>query len=131
MTLRFHCNIEEGLNTIVGDGPADWAALQGVLTDLVQDAEYDASLPHLIDLRQVQLNFETQRVEQFSNFFGQTFGPGVNSSVALVVRDNLQAQECAQFYQITCTLARSELFDDYKQALRWLIRREFVSPVNS
>ena len=42
------------------------------------------------------------------------------------IDDDLDAHLCADVYRLTSSVARAELFEDYEQALKWIMRREFL-----
>ncbi len=130
MPLQSYCNTDEGLTTLNGDGVATWDCLMQALQDLLLAPEDNVSLPHLIDLRDVQLELESTEMAPFGEFFALRFAKEVTGSIALVVADSLAADDCAKFYQIASSVGHCELFDDYNHAMRWLMKREFAhSPV--
>ncbi len=131
MPLQFPCNPEEGLTTVNGTGPATWDCLLQGLQELLNLAQDNVSLPHLIDLRGFDLELETTEMEPFGEFFALRFANQITGSIALVIADSLAAPECAKFYRIASSVGHCELFDDYNHAMRWLMKREFAhSPVN-
>ena len=51
---------------------------------------------------------------------------GHGASIAVVLNQSLTPDETATVFRMALALGQVELFDDYEQALRWLMRREFV-----
>lgn len=131
MPLKFHSNQEEGLTIINGDGPMTWDSLHQVLQDLLDSGEDHTTLPHIIDLREVEVDFDTTTMEPFGEFFAVRFGKEVVGSVAIVIKDGMTAEDCAKFYKVASSIDHAELFDDYNHAMRWLMRREFATPSSS
>ena len=74
----------------------------------------------------MQLEIEDSALGPFSDFVTHRYGPSTNASVAVVVDPDLNAELCAGIYRLSCTLNHSELFEDYDQALKWLMKREFA-----
>ncbi len=126
MPLQFHCNLDEGLTTLNGDGPATWDCLLQGLQALLNDDQHNGEHPHLIDWRQLELELETTEMDPFGEFFALRFASEVTGSIALVVADTLDTQDCAKFYRIASSVGHCELFDDFNHAMRWLMKREFA-----
>jgi hypothetical protein len=127
MPLHFHSNQDEGLTTINGDGPVTWDCLHQVLQDLLDSGEAQRSLPHIIDLREAEVDFSSTTMDPFGEFFAVRFGSEVTGSIAIVIKDGLAADDCAMFYKVASSVDHTELFDDYNHAMRWLMRREFAN----
>ena len=127
MPLEFHSNQEEGLTTISGQGLVTWDCLHQVLQDLLDSDEDHTNLPHVIDLREANVDFSTTTMDIFGEFFAARFGAEVIGSIAIVIKDGMDAEDCAKFYKVASSVDHTELFDDYNHAMRWLMRREFAN----
>ena len=127
MPLTTHSSDEEGLATIKADGAVSWDDLQQALRELMADSGFNPSLPHLIDLRAATLHLVDDEMDGFGMFFTGDFGAAVGGSIAMVISDQLSTADCANLYRVLCDLANAELFDDYDLAMRWVMKREFVS----
>jgi hypothetical protein len=62
---------------------------------------------------------------EFFTFVQQEYARGVRGTVAVVVDPELGADFHANAYLVTCALANAEMFENYQQALNWLVQREF------
>jgi len=126
MSLQFHSNHDEGLTTINGDGVANWDSLLSVLQALLASSSNQVDLPHVIDLRNVELDLASGTMVPFGEFFALRFASDVKGSIAIVVSDSLNPEDCAKLYRVASSAANAELFDDYNHAMRWLMKREFA-----
>ena len=127
MPLQTYSSDEDGLTTFRAEGRVTWEDLRSALVAHMADAAFNPSLPHLIDLRGAELRLDDTTVDGFGNFFTSQFGAAVAGSIAMVIDDQLSTAECASLYRVLCDLANAELFDDYDLAMRWVMKREFVS----
>ena len=127
MPLKFHSNHEQGLTTVNGDGRVTWDCLLQVLQDLLDSEEAADTLPHIIDLRAADIDLSDTTMDPFGEFFAVRFGAEVSGSIAIVIKDDLQPDDCAKFYKVASSVDHTELFDDYNHAMRWLMRREFAN----
>ena len=129
MAAAYHINDDAGLITVRAEGNVDPKTLQAVGRALLQDAGFDPGLPQVMDFRGLRLPGDPVALADLTAFVEQEFGSQLSGSVAVVIDEDLEAGLCADVYQVTCTVARAELFEDYDQALRWIMRREFVPGV--
>ena len=129
MPCGYHINADEGLITISGteDVPLQEAIALG--EELLDDRAFESSLPHLVDLRGLVLTRTSAESEDFRDFVLDYYRPIVAASVAVLVDDSLDRGSLAALYHLTCRMDRTELFDDFEQALKWLVKREFVEPI--
>jgi len=127
MPCGYHLNLDDGLITVSGAEATNFNELLSVAEDLLADPEFDPSLPHLVDLRGMQVRQDEQSSASLRLFAVKFYRPQVHSSVAVVVDDSITAGLLASIYHLVCTLDQTELFDHYDQALKWLMRREFVA----
>ncbi|MEM7294076.1 MAG: hypothetical protein AAF420_11885, partial [Pseudomonadota bacterium] len=63
---------------------------------------------------------------KFRNFVIDRYRPALHASLAVVVDDSLSTAALADLYLLVCNLPDTELFDQYDQALKWLMRKEFA-----
>jgi len=123
--VEYHIKPDEGLVTVRVDGSVDLVDLMESARALIEESTFDAALPHLVDLRGMTVELEVQAIEPFHRFLVRHFG-GHGASIAVVLNDTLSADETATVFRMALALGQVELFDDYEQALRWLMRKEFV-----
>lgn len=125
MPLDYHIGAEEGLITVQGKGrisPADLARLgQALLTD----ADYEPRLPQLLDFRGLRPAADGT-LDVLQAFVSGLYRQRVEASVAVVIDDHLESRHCADIFLLTCAVDNAELFCDYDQALKWLMRHAFA-----
>ena len=129
MPCGYHMNPEDGLITINGRDARNFSDLLCVGKALLADPEFDPNLPHLLDLRGMQVKRDTQSSASLRHFAIKSYRPQVYSSVAVVVDDFLANDLLAAVYHLVCALDQTELFDQYDQAMKWLMRQEFAARV--
>jgi len=127
MPAAFHINEDEGLVTIQVQLEVDLADLYEVARSLYEDSDYDPALPLLVDLRGMRLTLESDALKPFNRYVISRYGRGRTASIAIVIDHDMHKDLCAAVYWLSCAIDRSELFEDYDHALKWLIRREFAN----
>ena len=126
MSCAYHINNNEGLVTIYGNNNVAAAEIVTTLKELFGDPDFDPSLPQLVDLRGLN-RFDTELDEQQTqNFLHDHYRARISSSVAVVVDDKLEPELISSLYLWSCNLDKTEIFDQYNQALKWLMRKEFA-----
>ena len=123
--MSYHINSDEELITLRLSGVVDLVETLELVKSLLGDPAYDPNLPQLIDCRGIRPNVQRDPLNRFIEFLEQQYRPNVNASIAIVVDETLGTEQTAGMYWLSCGLDSAELFDDYDQALRWLIKREF------
>ena len=126
MAAGYHINDDEGLITVRAEGVVDPEALQAVGRAMLEDACFDPELPQLLDFRGLQVMAKPTTLAELKPFIEDEFREQVNGIIAVVIDDDLDASLCADIYRLTCAIPKAELFENYDQALKWLMRREFV-----
>lgn len=126
MPVGYHINPDEGLITVRADGSMDADRLRELGSSLLADERYDPTLPQLVDIRGLRLGDDPD-LSGFNEFVQTHYRERVSSSVAVVIDDHLEQRHCADIYLVTCAIEQAELFADYDQALRWLMRRAFAT----
>ena len=127
MPATHHINSDEGLITVRITGQVDLVEVFEAARDLYDDADYDPALPLLADLRGMRLTLHAAALKPFNRFIISHFGKPRSASIAVVVDHEMDKELCAAVYWLNCAVNGSEMFEDYDQALRWLIRREFAA----
>lgn len=126
VALEYHINNEEGLINLRGESRISMAEIFGCGERLLEDVAFDAQLPQLIDLREATLETECLPPGPTSVIVHK-FNDTVRANVAVVIEGGMSHLQLAHLYRLTCMIDQAELFDDYDQALRWLIRTEFAA----
>lgn len=123
----YYINQDDGLITIHGTADATFQDAIEVGRKLLGDEQFDPTLPHLVDFRGLDFALQTQDAAEFASFALNHYRPQVAASVAIVVDDSLGRKEIAALYHLVCAMDRTELFDDYELALKWIMRLEFAN----
>jgi hypothetical protein len=119
-------NLEDGLVTIKGEAQLSLASLVDLGEQVLADPGFDPYLPQLVDLRGMEVARDKAAAEALRHFTLSIYRPRVHSSIAIVVDGSLNEAELAGLYHLSCAMDKTELFDHYDQALKWLMRREFA-----
>jgi hypothetical protein len=128
LPVAYHIDGEDGLITVRGEAPLDPDELLATGRRLMADTRYDPALPQLIDLRGVPLDgwrTASPALHELGDFVRGEYRDSVRSTVAVVIDAGLDSHTVAACYRVTCVVSTAELFDDYRQALGWLLRRTF------
>lgn len=130
MPFGYHINAEEGLITVIGEGLITPEEAREVLTELQSQPEYDAALPHLIDLRDLAVGqHDPVELKKLERYLLTVYRPHVAASVAVVVDGALDRFSLAAIFHLVCRASQTELFDHFEHAIRWLIRHEFAHAI--
>ena len=123
----YHINNEEGLVTIKSPADVQLHHTCDMAKRVLSDPAFDPELPQLVDLRGSHSTMTPAEEVQLSDFVLSEYRPRVESSIAIVVDDNMDSQVMARLYHLSSRMDKTELFDEYHQALKWLMRREFAA----
>ncbi len=126
MPCGYHLNEEDGLVTITGSGEVSLKEAISVGHELLADPLFDPGLPQLIDLRGLEVEQSRNDSMELREFVLQSYRPRVDASIAVVIDHSLEQAAVASLFHLSCAMEQTELFDRYDQALKWLMRREFV-----
>jgi hypothetical protein len=131
MPLGYHINPDDGLITVQGHGEVDVDEITRLGEALLHDAAYDPALPQLLDFRglrprETDGDVSQEAVEELWSFIQESYRARVMANVAVVIDEHLESQHCADIFLLTCAIQDAELFADYDQALKWLMRRAFA-----
>ena len=120
-------NLEDGLVTLNGGDGVNAVQLLAIGEQMLADPEFDPYLPQLVDFRNLTTDPDRETSARIRDFCLQTYRPRVFASIAVVINDSLSPRAMSDIYHLTCAMDKTELFDQYDQALKWLMRREFVA----
>lgn len=130
MPLGYHINTDDGLITVQGEGRVEVTELANLGHSLLGDDRYDPALPQLLDFRGLRPNLkgidEDAELARLRRFVQEHYRDRVAANVAVVIDDHLESRHCADIYLILCAIHDAELFADYDQALKWLMRQAFA-----
>lgn len=131
MAPAYHIASDDGLISIRIGNEIDLVDLYELAKALLGSDDYDPELPLVMDLRGMRLDLVREAIEPFSRFAIEHFR-NRPASIAVVIDHEMNRELVAGIYWLACAVGGTEVFDDYDQALKWLIRREFAheSPPN-
>jgi hypothetical protein len=132
MPLGYHIDADAGLITVRGDGDVAVTDIVRLGETMLRDQRYEASLPQLLDFRGLRPTgpAPARNDEEFADllqFVNGHYRKSVDASVAVVIDDHLEERHCADIFLLTCAISEAELFADYDQALKWLMREAFAT----
>lgn len=125
MPPGYHIANDDGLISIQVADEIDLAELYELAKSVLSSTDYAAELPLLADLRGMRLELNRDAAKPFSNFVINNFR-NRPVSMAVVIDGDMNRELSAAIYWLACAVGRTEVFDDYDHALKWLIRREFA-----
>lgn len=131
MAIDYHINAEDGLISMRADAELTLAELHGCGERLMADRAFEPTLPHLIDLRDANIEKLCSHEQALARTFVQRYNHSVRSSVAVLVDAATEGVLLADVYRMTCSLEQAELFDSYEHALRWLVHKAFATPTDA
>ena len=126
MAHAYHINPDEGLITVTAPTGLTLPDALSLGQTLLADPQFDNTLPQLIDLRELAFEPDHDAAKRMHDFMLNEYRPAVAASMAVVVDDGMDRAALAALYLLVCRLGRTELFDNYELALRWLMRIEFA-----
>lgn len=133
MPLGYHINPDEGLITVQGAGEVSVPEITRLGESLLSDDGFDPELPQLLDFRGLRpvRDADGVAVTHLQTFIQECYRGRVQADVAVVIDEHLETRHCADIYLLTCAIHDAELFANYDQALRWLMRRAFAGAHDS
>jgi len=127
VAIEYHINERDELITLTASGAVSSADACGCIAEMLKDQAFDANLPQLIDLRAAEPTGNAEELEAFETFLLGNYQPRLGSTVAIVVNEDWDESTCARAFWVSCALGLAELFDDWNQACKWLVTREFTA----
>ena len=131
MPCNYHINADDGLVTIQGSAYVGLMDAIELGRKLITDQQFDPKLPHLLDLRGLLFDPQSRDKPQFRDFVLHEYQPRVEGLVAVVINDSLDRLSTAALFHLTTRVRQCEIFDNYAQALRWLMRNQFAPASHS
>jgi hypothetical protein len=126
MPAAYHINPDDGLVTVRAEGTVSFPELTDLGRSLLADRHFDPELPQLLDFRGMR-PWRDAGLEDFRAFVHGPYRQRVAASIAVVIDGHLETRHCADIFLLTCAVPEAELFADYDQALRWLVREAFAT----
>ena len=127
MAIEYHINDRDELITLTASGAVSSSEACGCIEDMLKDPAFNAKIPQLIDLRGAEPSGTAEDLSNFETFLLGDYQPRLGSTVAIVVNQDWDESTCARAFWVSCALGLAELFDDWNQACKWLVTREFTA----
>ena len=131
MTAQYHINREDEFVTLRFDGDVDLVDAYELTRQLLEDPEYHADWPQLVDLRGINMNIQRGALRPFARYAATTYRPQVAAPIAVVLDGHMDDEFCAGVFRLVCSLPAAEVFDDYALAIKWLLRNSVDSQPGS
>lgn len=128
MTAAYHINTEDEFISFKFADGVNLIDLYELLQELLADPEFQPGWPQLMDMRDIDLDLKPGALKPFVRYLAHTYSPRVDGPVAVVLDSRMSADFYAGVYRLACSLPGTEVFDDYGQAIKWLLHQGWQSP---
>ncbi len=122
MTAAYHINTEDEFISFNLVDEVNLVDLYELMQDLLADPHFQPGWPQLMDLRNIDLDLKPGALKPFVKYLATTYSPQVEAAVAVVLDSEMSADFYAGVYRLACSLPGTEVFDDYGQAIKWLLQ---------
>ena len=123
MPVSYHINTADEFVSVRFDGKIDLVEIYELARSFLADPDFSPSWPHLVDLRGMDVAIEPGAMRPFARFMLTSYRPNfADAPLALVIDSDRDPEFAAGVYRFTCGLGNAELFDDYAQAVSWLLK---------
>ena len=122
MTAAYHINTEDEFISFNLVDDVNLIDLYELMQDLLTNPEFQPGWPQLMDLRNIDLDLKPGALKPFVKYLATTYSPQVDAAVAVVLDSEMSADFYAGVYRLACSLPGTEVFDDYGQAIKWLLQ---------
>ena len=127
MTAAYHINAEDEFISFNFADAVNLIDLYELLQELLADPQFQPGWPQLMDLRNINLDLKAGALKPFVKYLNGTYSPRVDGAVAVVLDSEMSADFYAGVYRLACGLPGTEVFDDYGQAIKWLLQSGWKS----
>ncbi len=124
MPVRYHVHDTEEFLSIRIHDPVEAHDLAGLGERLLNDPDFRAHWPQLVDLRGLSVSPEPAAVKTLAHYLMNSYRPGVRNAIAVVMDGHADGELFAGVYLMVCNLPATEVFDDYGHAIKWLLGNE-------
>jgi hypothetical protein len=125
--LDYHINQEDEFITIRLEGAADLALIYELCQKLLNDPDYHAEWPQLVDVRGIELALKRGAMRPFARYVLTSYRPRVAAPIAVVIDGSMDEAFIAGAFRFVCSMPDAEVFDDYPLAIKWLVRKSMPS----
>jgi hypothetical protein len=123
VTAVYHINTDDEFISFSFADEVNLIDFYELLQDLLNDPGFQPAWPQLMDLRNIDLDLKPGALKPFVKYLAATYSPRVDGVVAVVLDSKMSADFYAGVYRLACSLPGTEVFDDYGQAIKWLLQQ--------
>ncbi len=128
MPTQVHINEDSQFTSVHIDGAVSVNELQTLLNTVLEDEAFQVNWPQLVDLRGARLESEGYNLQVLLNSIYTQYRPRINAAMAVILDGSIDGELFAKAYRFVCNIPNTELFDNYAQALKWLINQGISTP---
>ena len=125
---QLYINEDSEFTSVHIDGSVSVNELQTMLNAILEDEAFQGNWPQLVDLRGARLESEGYNLQVLLNSIYTQYRPRINAAMAVILDGSIDGELFAQVYRFVCNIPNTEVFDNYAQALKWLINQSVSSP---
>jgi len=131
MPALVHINEDSQFTSVHIDGSVSVNDLQNLLDTVLEDDTFEVTWPQLVDLRGARIKSDGFSLQILLNSIYTQYRPNIKASMAIILDGSIDGELFASVYRFVCNIPNTELFDDYAQALKWLISQSGNIPAYS
>jgi len=128
MPMQIHINEDSQFTSVHIDGTVSVNALQSLLDSVLADKGFKVNWPQLVDLRGARIESDGFSLQVLLNTIYTQYRPNINAEMAIILDGSLNGDTFANVYRFVCNIPDTELFDNYAQAIKWLISQKKNAP---
>jgi len=122
LTINYHINHEDEFVSVRIDGAVDLVEAYELCQSILGDEKLNHEWPHLIDMRGMTPVIQSKALKPFIDFLTGSYRPQIKAPLAVICDDSADGDVTAALFRLTCAMGDTELFDDYRLGLKWLLR---------
>jgi len=128
MPAQIHINEDSQFTSVHIDGAVSVDDLQNFLDAVLEDVAFEVNWPQLVDLRGASIQSDGFSLQVLLNSIYTRYRPNIKASMAIILDGSIDGELFANVYRFVCNIPNTELFDDYAQALKWLMSQSGNTP---
>ena len=128
MSAQIHVNEDNRFTSMHIEGLVSSEELQTLLDTVLDDHGFQVGWPQLVDLRDASVSSTELEMQQLLESVYNSYRPYIQAAMAVVMDGSLNSEIFARAYMLACNMPETEIFDDYAQALKWLISQTDAAP---
>ncbi|MBV1904712.1 MAG: hypothetical protein KUG75_01435 [Pseudomonadales bacterium] len=123
MPANIHINDDSSFTSLHIDGTVNSQALLDLMENTLQDSQFKNDWPQLVDLRQASIDCTKDELQDLLQQAYKRYRPYIEAPMAIAIQASTEPDILATAYRFVCNMPDTEIFDDYAQALTWLIAK--------